>query len=83
MMRTAFNLVMRVISSLLGVLLVLMGGVWVLQGLGLAFLSSFMAHQVQWSVYGVLLALVGVAQIVWSNTRQTGTGDPGAAGTFT
>ena len=24
-----------------------------------------------WAVYGVILLLVGVCQIVWSNTRQT------------
>jgi hypothetical protein len=29
--------VMRVISSLIGVLMVLMGGIWILQGLNLAW----------------------------------------------
>ena len=36
-MSRAFNAVMRVISSLIGVLMVLMGGIWILQGLNLAW----------------------------------------------
>ena len=34
-MSRTFNAVMRVISSLIGVLMVLMGGIWILQGLNL------------------------------------------------
>ncbi len=64
-----FNEVMRAVSSLLGLLMVLMGGVWILQGLDLAFQVGFMVGDKQWVVYGVILALVGVCQIVWSNTR--------------
>ncbi|WP_293366760.1 hypothetical protein [Phenylobacterium sp.] len=70
-MRNVFNIVMRIVSSLLGVLLVCMGGVWVLQGLNLAFKVGFMVGDPHWVVYGAILALVGVAQVVWSNLRQT------------
>jgi len=72
-MRNAFNIVMRIVSSLLGLLLVLMGGVWTLQGLNLAWgrmRQSFMESDPHWAVYGVILMAVGVCQIVWSNTRQ-------------
>ncbi len=69
-MRNAFNIVMRVVSSLLGLLLVALGGVWMLQGLNLAFKVGFMVGDPKWTLYGALLALVGVAQVVWSNTRQ-------------
>lgn len=69
-MRKVFDIVMRIVSSLLGVLLILMGGIWMLQGLGIAFQVGFMAGDPAWTVYGALLALVGVAQVVWSNTRQ-------------
>jgi len=68
-MGEVLNGVFRVVSSLLGLLLVMMGGVWILQGLGIAFLNSFMANQIQWSFYGALLALVGIGQVWWSNTR--------------
>jgi drug/metabolite transporter superfamily protein YnfA len=66
----AFNIIMRIVSSLLGVVMILMGGVWILQGLNLAFRVGFMVGNYHWTIYGTILALVGVAQIVWSNTRQ-------------
>ena len=69
-MRGLFNGVMRVVSTLLGLLIVCMGGIWVLQGLNIAFLDSFMAGDPQWAVYGAILVLVGLGQIIWSNTRQ-------------
>ena len=65
----AFNKVMRVVSSLIGVLMVMMGIVWMLQGLNLAFRVGFMVGDYHWTIYGAILALVGVAQVVWSNTR--------------
>jgi drug/metabolite transporter superfamily protein YnfA len=69
-MRSAFNIVMRIVSTLLGVLLVCMGGIWMLQGLNIAFKVGFMVGDPKWTLFGAILALVGVAQIVWSNTRQ-------------
>ena len=51
-----------------------MGGIWTLQGLNLAWgrmRQSFMENDRHWAVYGVILLVVGVCQIVWSNTRQT------------
>ena len=65
----AFNAVMRVISSLIGLLMVAMGGIWILQGLNLAFRVGFMVGQPRWVLFGALLALVGIAQIVWTNMR--------------
>jgi hypothetical protein len=65
-----FNIVMRIVSTLLGVLMVCLGGVWMLQGLNLAFKVGFMVGDKRWVLYGAILALVGVAQAVWSNTRQ-------------
>lgn len=69
-MRQAFNIVMRIVSTLIGVLMVAMGGVWILQGFNLAFKVGFMVDDRRWALYGAILALVGAAQIVWSNTRQ-------------
>jgi hypothetical protein len=66
----AFNIIMRVVSTLIGVVMILMGGVWILQGLNLAFRVGFMVGNYHWTIYGTILALVGVAQILWSNTRQ-------------
>lgn len=69
-MAEVFNGVMRLINSLLGLTMIAMGGIWICQGLGIAFLEgSFMANQIEWSFYGALLALVGLGEIVWTNTR--------------
>ena len=72
-MRRVFNAVMRAISSLIGALMVLMGGIWILQGLSLARGSlsrSFMQGDQHWAVYGAIVLVVGICQIIWSNTRQ-------------
>jgi hypothetical protein len=66
----SFNLAMRIVSSLIGIVMVLMGIVWMLQGLNLAFRVGFMVGDMRWTLYGAILALVGIAQVVWSNTRQ-------------
>jgi hypothetical protein len=70
MMSELFNGIMRAISSLIGLCMVLMGGIWILQGFNIAFLDSFMANDKQWALWGALLALVGAALIFWSNTRE-------------
>ena len=70
-MGSLFHIVGKVVSTLVGLLMVCMGGIWVLQGLNIAFLEgSFMAGDPQWAVWGAILALVGLGQVIWSNTRQ-------------
>ena len=70
-MRSVFNIVMCVVSSLMGLLMVALGGVWILQGLNLAFKVGFMVGDPKWTLYGAILALFGIGQIVWTNTRQS------------
>ena len=74
----AFDIAMRIVSTLLGLLLVAMGTIWVLQGLNLGFNGpmvgghpSFMVGDRHWTFYGAILAVLGAAQVVWSNRRQT------------
>jgi hypothetical protein len=66
----AFNNIMRVVTTLVGIAMILTGTVWILQGLNLAFRVGFMVGNYHWTIYGAILALVGIAEIVWSNTRQ-------------
>jgi hypothetical protein len=73
-MRNAFNIVMRIFSSLLGLLVILMGSIWMMQGLHVgpkAIMRGFMVSDWHWTLYGAILALLGVGQVIWSNTRQT------------
>jgi hypothetical protein len=72
-MQKAFDSVMRILSTLVGIFVMIIGSIWILQGLNLAWgaLSrSFMQGNHQWAMYGVLLLFVGVGQVIWSNTRQ-------------
>jgi hypothetical protein len=57
---------MRSLVTIAGVLAVLMGLLWIAQGLGYIHwpASSFMLDQRIWSVWGVILALVGLIAIV-------------------
>jgi hypothetical protein len=60
------------ISGLLGLLLLLMGGIWILQGLNLAWgvlARSFMQNDRHWALYGAILAVVGMGLIVWGFAR--------------
>ena len=69
-MGTLFGALFKIISTLIGLLMVVMGAIWILQGLNIAFLDSFMANQRQWAVYGAILAVVGLGQAIWSITRK-------------
>lgn len=69
-MRNAFNVIMRIVSSLIGLAMTAVGVIWILQGLNLAFRVGFMVGDRHWTLYGAILALFGIAQIIWSNTRQ-------------
>jgi hypothetical protein len=72
-MGVLFNLVMRVFSSLLGLLCIFIGLVWIGQGLHVgpaAIMQGFMVSNPQWALYGAILVLLGLGQVIWSNTRQ-------------
>jgi hypothetical protein len=49
---------MRYVLLILGGLMILMGGVWLLQGIGI-LPGSFMTGQLFWAVMGALLLAVG------------------------
>lgn len=49
----------------LGVLLVIIGVVWILQGINV-LPGSFMTGQKQWAVYGAIAVVIGVVLLVAS-----------------
>ena len=69
-MASVFDWAMRVFSTLIGLLMAAMGGIWILQGLDIAFLHSFMAGELKWAVYGAMLLAVGLCQAFWSIRRR-------------
>jgi uncharacterized membrane protein HdeD (DUF308 family) len=54
---------MRTVLNVSGALLVLMGGVWILQGINV-LPGSFMTGQTKWAVYGAIAAVVGIVLLV-------------------
>jgi hypothetical protein len=65
-----FNIGMRIVSTLLGVVMIAVGAIWILQGLNLAFRVGFMVGDRHWVLYGAILGILGIGQVIWSNTRQ-------------
>ena len=54
-----------------GILLALVGAVWIGQGLGLLRGSSFMVDDIRWALFGAVLLAVGVLLIVDARRRRT------------
>jgi hypothetical protein len=78
MMALVFNVIGRILSTTLGLVVLCLGVVWILQAFDVAFNTprvpggpvSFMVNNHQWAVYGALAVVVGIVQVVWSNTRR-------------
>ena len=71
-MRRAFDVVMLIVTALVGLLMIVSGAVWMMQGLGVgpaAIMQGFMVNDIRWTFYGAILAIVGVGEIVWSFLR--------------
>jgi uncharacterized membrane protein HdeD (DUF308 family) len=59
---------MRITSGVLGALLILIGAIWILQGINL-LPGSFMTGQRQWAVYGAILVAAGIS-LLWMAKRR-------------
>lgn len=62
----------RLIAQVLGVALVLSGGLWALQGLGIVMwpAESFMLAERKWALYGTITAIVGMLLFWWGSRRR-------------
>ncbi|MEI9927060.1 MAG: hypothetical protein WDN44_04175 [Sphingomonas sp.] len=63
---------LRTLVTVIGVLAILMGLLWVGQGLGWIHwpASSFMLEKPDWSVRGAILAVVGAIAVAWARWRR-------------
>ena len=61
----------KLIAQVLGVALVLSGGLWALQGLGIVMwpAESFMLAERKWALYGAVTALIGAVLFWWGSRR--------------
>ena len=62
---------MRIALSIVGVVLVLFGGIWFLQGINV-LPGSFMSGQTRWAVYGGMAVIAGVILLLRANRRRQG-----------
>ena len=60
---------MRIVLNVLGVLFVLVGCVWLLQGFNI-LLGSFMSGQTKWAINGGILLVVGIGLLISANRRR-------------
>ncbi len=60
---------MRIVLTIVGVLLVLVGGVWFLQGVNV-LPGSFMTGNPQWAVNGGIAIVIGLGLLFWANRRK-------------
>jgi hypothetical protein len=60
---------MKVILTVIGILLVIMGGIWFFQGINV-LPGSFMTGQVRWAIYGGIAVVLGIALIVLANRKK-------------
>ena len=58
--------ILRILATILSGPMLLIGIVWVLQGLNI-LPGSFMTGQIIWAVYGLPLALAGAGLVWWVN----------------
>jgi len=59
---------MKITLNIVGVLFVLFGAIWFLQGINI-LPGSFMTGQIKWAIYGGCLAAVGVIMLIAARRR--------------
>ena len=59
---------MKIVFSILGVLMVVMGAIWFLQGINV-LPGSFMTGQIKWAVYGACMVVAGLIVLARANRR--------------
>ena len=60
---------MRIALNVSGVLCLLVGCVWILQGINI-LPGSFMTGQTKWAIYGGLIVVAGIGLLISANRRR-------------
>jgi hypothetical protein len=60
---------MKAVKTIVGALLVIMGGIWILQGINV-LPGSFMTGQIRWAVYGAIAAILGIVLIFLAQRKK-------------
>ena len=62
---------MKSLLNIVGVLLVIIGGIWFLQGINV-LPGSFMTGQTRWAVRGGLAVVAGIVLLLMANRKRQG-----------
>jgi hypothetical protein len=60
----------KTVLNILGSLLVLVGAVWILQGVNV-LPGSFMTGQIQWAIFGAIAVIAGLGVLVFANRQRS------------
>ena len=61
---------MKILLTVLGILLILAGGVWFLQGINI-LPGSFMTGQIRWAIYGGITIAIGICLLLLAYRRKS------------
>jgi len=60
---------MKIALNVIGVILIIPGVIWFLQGINV-LPGSFMTGQIQWAINGGILIVVGAGLLWWANRKR-------------
>lgn len=60
---------MAIALKVAAILMLLVGGIWILQGFNI-LPGSFMTGQLKWAAYGGILCVAGLGVLAYARTRQ-------------
>jgi hypothetical protein len=60
---------MKITLNIVGVLLVIMGGIWFFQGINV-LPGSFMTGQMKWAIYGGIAFVAGIVALIVANRKR-------------
>lgn len=61
---------MKIVLNIIGVILVIVGVIWFLQGINI-LPGSFMTGQTKWAIYGAISFIVGVGVLLFTYLRRS------------
>jgi hypothetical protein len=61
---------MKTALNLAGLIFIIMGGIWFLQGINV-LPGSFMTGQTRWAIYGGIAVIVGIVLFIAANRRRS------------
>jgi hypothetical protein len=62
---------MKIALSILGVLMILVGVVWILQGFNV-LLGSMMSGHMEYAILGLVVGMIGVGLLIYANRSRRG-----------